>query len=190
MGAIIGGSLESPASKWPDKFSQYGLLVKYPYLLPCVTASSITLIGAVLSLFLGRDGGLREGAIRLLPEKLLRTREETAILADADPDARRGPLVRLSSLVPRRFRRQPAAPAPQMDVEEQVAGHPQHAPTSKVDGSAYGYSAARPRLPASSVSSRRLVAEALRRRRGSGRGPGGDEHHHLNFAQRLLMGWC
>ncbi|KZV97199.1 major facilitator superfamily MFS-1 [Exidia glandulosa HHB12029] len=181
VGAIIGGSLESPVAKWPETFSKYGLFVKYPYLLPCITASSITLVGAVLSLFLGRDGGLREGAIRLLPEKLLRTREETSIIADADPEARRGPLVRLSSFVPRRFRRQAAVPVPEQGEEDQAP-----VPTPKVDGAAYGYSTARPRLPTSTDSSTRLVAEALRRRRGSGRGAGGEDHH-LNFAQRLLM---
>ncbi|EJD40153.1 major facilitator superfamily MFS-1 [Auricularia subglabra TFB-10046 SS5] len=191
VGAIIGGSLESPADKWPDTFSKYSLLVKYPYLLPCAAASSITLLGAFLSLFLGRDGGLREGAIRLLPEKLLRAREEADIIAEADPEARLGALVRLNSFfsLPRRFRRQPLSPAPVPD--EEAAPQPE-LPTpnvnanSKADGAAYGYSSARPRLPTGTASSRRLVAEALRRRRGSGRGAGGDDQH-MNFAQRLLM---
>jgi hypothetical protein len=62
--------------------------VTYPYLLPCAVAAVITLlgkqyehgldfpcrpqraIGCILSLFLGHDGGSRESAIRLPPDKL------------------------------------------------------------------------------------------------------------------------
>ncbi|ELU41714.1 MFS_1 domain-containing protein [Rhizoctonia solani AG-1 IA] len=66
-GAIIGGSLESPAIKWPTFFAEgrFPLLVSYPYLLPCFTASCITGLGAFLCLFLGWDGGPRTGLIRL-----------------------------------------------------------------------------------------------------------------------------
>ncbi|KAG8872943.1 hypothetical protein FRB98_009283 [Tulasnella sp. 332] len=68
-GAVIGGALESPAKKWPNGIGTIPLLVNYPYLLPCAVASSFTFAGAILSLFLGWDGGPREGLIRLPIEK-------------------------------------------------------------------------------------------------------------------------
>ncbi len=61
--------VERPAEKWPDIFARLPLFVHYPYLLPTSIAAVITGIGAVLTLFLARDGGPREGAIRLPPEK-------------------------------------------------------------------------------------------------------------------------
>ncbi|TFK49144.1 hypothetical protein OE88DRAFT_472946 [Heliocybe sulcata] len=68
-GAIIGGSFENPAKKWPGVFKDVPLFIEYPYLLPCAVASCITFTGAILSLFLGYDGGPRSGAIQLPPEK-------------------------------------------------------------------------------------------------------------------------
>ncbi|KAG8958327.1 hypothetical protein FRC03_009221 [Tulasnella sp. 419] len=64
-GAVIGGAFEHPAVTWPNIFGDIHLFVEYPYLLPCAIAASITFVGAVLSLFLGWDGGPREGLIRL-----------------------------------------------------------------------------------------------------------------------------
>ncbi|KAI9629006.1 hypothetical protein KEM48_011218 [Puccinia striiformis f. sp. tritici PST-130] len=55
-GPIIGGLLEHPAENYPSIFGRFQLLKDYPYLLPCTVASSITFIGAILSLFLGWDG--------------------------------------------------------------------------------------------------------------------------------------
>lgn len=66
---MIGGAFESPATKWPNGIGTVPLLVNYPYLLPCGVAASFTFAGAVLSLFLGWDGGPREGLIRLPIEK-------------------------------------------------------------------------------------------------------------------------
>ncbi|KAF7426094.1 hypothetical protein PC9H_008460 [Pleurotus ostreatus] len=68
-GAIIGGAFERPVVKWPSVFQDVEIFVTYPYLLPCLLAATITFIGSVLACFLGRDGGSRQGAIRLLPEK-------------------------------------------------------------------------------------------------------------------------
>ncbi|KAL0960114.1 hypothetical protein HGRIS_011756 [Hohenbuehelia grisea] len=67
-GAIIGGSFERPAAKWPGIFEDIAIFVQYPYLLPCILAAFITFTGSVLACFLGRDGGPRTGAIRL-PDK-------------------------------------------------------------------------------------------------------------------------
>ncbi|GAW09030.1 major facilitator superfamily MFS-1 [Lentinula edodes] len=69
VGAIIGGTFERPADKWPGVFSEFPIFVEFPYLLPCVMAASVTLSGSILACFLGPDGGPRRGAIQLLPEK-------------------------------------------------------------------------------------------------------------------------
>jgi hypothetical protein len=69
IGAVIGGALESPAVKWPDGVGAYPIFIHYPYLFPCTVAASVTFTGAILSLFLGWDGGPREGLIRLPEEK-------------------------------------------------------------------------------------------------------------------------
>ncbi|KAJ3825505.1 hypothetical protein F5880DRAFT_1552169 [Lentinula raphanica] len=69
-GAIIGGTFERPADKWPDIFSKLPIFVNFPYLLPCVMAASVTLFGSFLACFLGPDGGPRQGAIQLPPEKV------------------------------------------------------------------------------------------------------------------------
>jgi hypothetical protein len=37
--------VESPAQKWPGVIEKYPLLIKYPYLLPCALAASITFTG-------------------------------------------------------------------------------------------------------------------------------------------------
>ncbi|KAG8895502.1 hypothetical protein FRB99_000564 [Tulasnella sp. 403] len=68
-GAVIGGAFESPAKRWPGGIGAVPVFINYPYLLPCGIAASITFTGAVLSLFLGWDGGPREGLIRLPLEK-------------------------------------------------------------------------------------------------------------------------
>ncbi|KAH7096911.1 major facilitator superfamily MFS-1 [Auriculariales sp. MPI-PUGE-AT-0066] len=183
VGAIIGGSLESPVDKWPDTFTRYPLLVKYPYLLPCATASSITLIGAVLSMFLARDGGVRGGAIRLrLPEKLLGVRGRSGSAEDSQ--MRPNALVRLKTLF-RKSSNGPTAVVAPVETEEAPISGP--VVPSKADGAAYGYTSSR--LPAVSeeTDSRQLVAEALRRRRGARQQEDAPPAPHLNFSQRMLM---
>ncbi|KAG9018555.1 hypothetical protein FRB90_011440 [Tulasnella sp. 427] len=69
LGAVIGGAFETPANRWPDSIGSIPLFVNYPYILPCGIAASVTFTGAILSLFLGWDGGPREGLIRLPVEK-------------------------------------------------------------------------------------------------------------------------
>ncbi|KZP05225.1 major facilitator superfamily MFS-1, partial [Athelia psychrophila] len=71
VGPIIGGSFETPASKkWLGSFGQLSFFSSYPYILPCAIAASVTLTGSILSLFLARDGGPREGIVGLHPEKI------------------------------------------------------------------------------------------------------------------------
>ncbi|KAI0030639.1 major facilitator superfamily domain-containing protein [Vararia minispora EC-137] len=70
LGSVIGGTFESPAQKWPSVFGSESVLVDHPYILPTSIAASVTLIGAILSLFLAEDGGPRQRA-PLLAEKSL-----------------------------------------------------------------------------------------------------------------------
>ncbi|KAK0556466.1 hypothetical protein OC846_001163 [Tilletia horrida] len=68
IGPILGGVLEHPVEKYPWLFGKSTLLAEYPYLLPCMITACSTGLGAILSLFISRDGGPRSGAIAL-PEK-------------------------------------------------------------------------------------------------------------------------
>lgn len=68
-GPIFGGVLEHPADKFPAIFGGVELFVQYPYLLPCLVGASFTSLGAFLTLFIGPDGGPREGQIRLPDEQ-------------------------------------------------------------------------------------------------------------------------
>ncbi|KAK0536209.1 hypothetical protein OC835_002107 [Tilletia horrida] len=68
IGPILGGLLEHPVEKYPAIFGGSTLLAEYPYLLPCLVTACSTGLGAILSLFIGRDGGPRSGTI-VLPEK-------------------------------------------------------------------------------------------------------------------------
>jgi hypothetical protein len=58
-------AVESPSSKWPTQFTKQGLFGIFPYLLPCLVASSITVTGALLCIFVGPDGGPRHGRLAL-----------------------------------------------------------------------------------------------------------------------------
>ncbi len=69
VGSVIGGLTENPVRNYPWLFGDSVLFAEYPYLLPCLIAGSVTVCGAGLSLFLGPDGGPREGSIRLPNEK-------------------------------------------------------------------------------------------------------------------------
>lgn len=53
----------------PAIFGDSALFTEYPYLLPCLISGSVTLSGALLSLFLNEDGGPRDRGIRLPTEK-------------------------------------------------------------------------------------------------------------------------
>ncbi|KAF5310717.1 hypothetical protein D9619_008153 [Psilocybe cf. subviscida] len=213
-GAIIGGSFERPAVKWPDVFGDVQLFVDYPYLLPCTLAAAVTLIGSILSLFLGHDGGPREGAIRLPPEKNVThppSPEETlsthsAVFED-DDELPRG-IVGIPARISRRVSDYFGGRL--MDTSQGVtsSGQPplpmtatpdtQHprtfSRTSKTNGSAYGYGGYRSRLASGATLNGRRgsTATSMRYRRGSnvdnhGRGSMAESTSDLNFAQRLLL---
>jgi MFS family permease len=150
-GAIVGGAFESPAQKWPNVFGKLPLFVKYPYLLPTSIAASVTLAGAILSLFLGPDGGPREGAIRLPPEKITDTTHPTIPEEEPIPSSQVGTLPRKASLyeglrkASRTFsgvfasRVPDEASSPPVPLPQSSSGNRPFPRTSRADGYAYGY---------------------------------------------------
>ncbi|PPQ77975.1 hypothetical protein CVT25_015442 [Psilocybe cyanescens] len=213
-GAIIGGSFERPAAKWPEIFGDVELFVKYPYLLPCGLAASVTLFGSFLSLFLGHDGGPREGAIRLLPEKNANhppipeedISPQTPVFEDDGP---RG-IARIHRKFSRRFsdyfanrvpdaHQSPESPLDQPPLAMSSTPNTRlertrtFSRTSKTNGSAYGYGGAyRSRLASNATldARRSSFSSSMRRRRGNnfdGVRDSVTDGADLNFAQRLLL---
>ena len=119
-------------------------------------------IGSFLSLFLGRDGGPREGAIQLPQEKLnipppIPEEEDSSSQVFEDEDEPRGLAQRLTKKISRRFSELFANRSP--DIHHTSNGPPSSHPamplasasgtrldrtrtfsTSRTNGSAYGYS--------------------------------------------------
>ncbi|KAG8216693.1 hypothetical protein J3R82DRAFT_6899 [Butyriboletus roseoflavus] len=203
-GAIVGGAFERPAEKWPQAFGPIPLFEDYPYFLPCAIAGSITLIGArILSLFLGRDGGPREGSIRLPPEKPENQHptipEEGEIteepLEDEQPTGLFGTLRRKIS---RSFSIYTGSSSPVIHPTEPstttsvplISSPPiNRQRLSRANGSAYGYSGNQRHRLANTITPRRSMASTLRSRRsnyfdGHQSSYDGSE---LNFTQRLLI---
>ncbi|KAF9225966.1 hypothetical protein BS17DRAFT_777966 [Gyrodon lividus] len=198
-GAVIGGAFERPAEKWPEVFGQVSLLKAYPYLLPCAVAGSITLIGSFLSLFLGRDGGPKEGGIRLPPEKpgnqQLSINEEEAIANETfDEEQPSGFFGNLKQRMSGYFgSRSPVPHTADISASSSVplmsSPHMNRQRTSRANGSAYGYN-----------GNHRNELENLTTARGSMANTTGwrssyyyNAHQSpydssdLTFAQRLLM---
>ena len=166
-----------------------------------------TLLGGILSLFLGRDGGPREGAIRLPDKENL---QSSPFLRDESPSPAPS-----GQSTPRQFHQKvlgyftpnksqdfldipgpelPLASSRTSDVPRRASDVTRRASDvpRRDSGSAYGYSRGyRPRL--SSTGQYSMLARALRRRRGTGTTAPGSfgqqfaEYGELNFAQRLLM---
>ncbi|KAH8829191.1 hypothetical protein DL96DRAFT_1597099 [Flagelloscypha sp. PMI_526] len=200
-GSIIGGTTESPALKWPDVFGNIDLFVRHPYLFPCSIAAGITFIGAFLSLFLGRDGGPRDGAIHLPPEKDDRhppIPEEDSVppspLEGTIPKGFGSLSKKLSQRISGYFNKGDAAsPEPSPAVPLTNSGRRTFSRTSRVNGSAYGYGSYRNRLASNLTNGTRrgsIASSGIRQRRGSnvdGLPRGSFGTGDLNFAQRLLM---
>jgi hypothetical protein len=170
--------------------------------------------GALLSLFLGPDGGPREGAIRLPPEKITDATHPTIPEEESLPSSPIATMPRKASLYDglRKASRtfsgvfasrvpEPTSPTPVPLSQSPSANRP-FPRTSRADGYAYGYSAGgrafsfRSRLGSnmSGASYRRGSQSYLRRRasnmtaitgEGGPRSFGADSE--LSFAQRLLM---
>ena len=175
----------------------------------------IPLQGSFLSLFLGPDGGPREGAIRLPPEKITDATHPTTIPEEESlPPTPVDSLPRKASLydglrkASRRFsgvfasRVPDLASSPAVSLTQSPSVSRPFPRTSRADGYAYGYGAGgrtlsfRSRLESnmSGVSYRRGSQSNLRRRasnmtgltgEGAPRSFGADSE--LSFAQRLLM---
>ena len=167
-------------------------------------ASSATLLGSFLSLFLGYDGGSREGAIRLSPDK-----ENTPLPLDVVEEEESGPppvpggiVSQLKRKVSRRFsdalsRRvfegqatnSPRGGASMLTPLMPAAPKPRAlSKTSKVNGSAYGYSGRlASRLNSSATGRRPSFASTMRLRRYTNEQRPGTPQ---SFAQRLLLGEC
>ncbi len=166
-------------------------------------------------MFLGRDGGPREGAIRLPPEKLnipppIPEEEDSSSQVFEDEDEPRGLAQRLTKKISRRFSELFASRFP--DIHHTSNGPSSSHPamplastsgtrldrtrtfsTSRTNGSAYGYSNNyRNRLASSATWNGRRASlhSSLRRRRGSAFDSvrdGVTDGSELNFAQRLLL---
>lgn len=159
-------------------------------------------------MFLGRDGGPREGAIRLLPEKIIthppipeeEDSPQTPVFEDDDEP--RG-FVGIQKKLSRRFSDYFARRVP--DAHER-SGSPAGTPsspalnarpdrtrtfsrTSKIDGSAYGYSGAyRSRLTSNVTINARRGSNLMRHRRATHTdGLRNSTSEAPNFAQRLLF---
>ncbi|KAF5390805.1 hypothetical protein D9757_004422 [Collybiopsis confluens] len=188
-GAIIGGTFETPAAKWPSVFAKVPLFVEYPYLLPCAMAATVTLFGSILACFLGPDGGPRHGAIRLPLEKIdghptiLEEEEEsippTPIFGDEENQHTTLPGSisrsfgrsigkRLSGYFASRVPDVSPMVTPQPPVPLSTGARLERTRTvsnskpSRFNGSAYGYSSSRNRLASNATIARRISA-----RRGS-----------------------
>ncbi|EJD01298.1 major facilitator superfamily MFS-1 [Fomitiporia mediterranea MF3/22] len=196
-GAIVGGSFENPAKKWPGMFADVPLFVKYPYLLPTAIAASITFIGAILSLFLAPDGGPREGAIRLPPEKVTAHEtipEEPSTPVEESAGAAKSLKQRLSNKLSGYFAKRVRDAHEVSSLTEDNNNTPvplspsfrrgsnnrfrTQSRTSRTDGSAYGYGAGYRNRLASNVSQslagrRGSLASTIARRRQSNAIAGG-----------------
>lgn len=216
VGAIIGGSFERPADKWPGVFSNVTLFVKYPYLFPCMLAALITFTGSFLSLFLSREGGPREGAIRL-PEKddhkaVSPIPEEESVPPSpifGDEEQQKPTFIgslrkKISGPLRQKFsgyfaprvssdgNSPAAAPTPPPPTEQPPV--PLAVNRSRFNGSAYGYAGSyRSRLASNTTARRPSVTSSVRRRRGSNYYSIYHDRENaastsdMNFAQRLLL---
>ena len=168
--------------------------------------------GSILSLFLGPDGGPREGAIRLPPEKITDTTHPTIPEEESMPSGPVETIPRKASLyeglrkASRRFsgvfasRVPDPVPSPPVPLPQSSSGNRPFPRTSRADGYAYGYSGAGGR--ASSFRSRLgSNLSGMSYRRGSLRHRGSNmtvlagegvprsfaTDSELSFAQRLVL---
>jgi hypothetical protein len=170
--------------------------------------------GSILSLFLGPDGGPREGAIRLPPEKITDTAHQTIPEEESLPSSPLATLPRKASLyeglrkASRTFsgvfasRVPDPVPSPPVPLPQSSSGNRPFPRTSRADGHAYGYGSTggrafsfRSRLGSnvSGTSYRRGSQGNLRHRTSNltalaGEGvPLSFADSELSFAQRLVL---
>ncbi|KAK9719506.1 hypothetical protein K7432_004751 [Basidiobolus ranarum] len=51
VGPLLGGLLSEPATQYPSVFGNNATMIKFPYLLPCLIGSCISLAGSIFGLF-------------------------------------------------------------------------------------------------------------------------------------------
>ena len=194
-------------------FGNIPIFVRYPYLLPTTIAASFTFTGALLSLFLGPDGGPREGAIRLPPEKITDGIHQTTTIPEEeslpsspmDTQPRKASLYEGLRKASRTFSGVFASRVPDptsssaVSLSESPSANRPFPRTSRADGYAYGYGGGaraisfRSRLGSnlSGAEYRRGSQTILRRRASTLAGEGVPRSFatdsELSFAQRLLM---
>ncbi|KAJ8081544.1 hypothetical protein PM082_007389 [Marasmius tenuissimus] len=209
-GAIIGGSFERPADKWPEVFAKFEIFQEYPYLLATSIAAVIMLIGAFLACFLGPDGGPREGGIRLPAEKIDVPSPIPEESVPPTPNFEPTEPQSLTRFLGRRVSRKisgyfgrpqtpqpgPESPIVQPPVPLSMSPRTERrdSRTSRFGGSAYGYGSYRNRLVSNATVASRLrrgsAASNAAYRRGSNVAVMREsmaDTSDLNFAQRLLM---
>ncbi|KAG8732478.1 hypothetical protein FRC11_013343 [Ceratobasidium sp. 423] len=198
-GAIIGGTLESPADKWPEFFAdgRYPLLVSYPYFLPCFTASCVTGLGAFLCLFLGWDGGPRSGLIRLPDDEVGKPTDEEQAPGPSHVEGPSppGPLQGVARKVSQRFSgyfaqrvRENSRNSSPVPLASPANGNGRSASVGIGTGSAYGYRSRMNSVAASVRRRRASMASTTRTRAGDGFvGSYTNQDENIGLAQRLLM---
>ncbi|ORY27177.1 major facilitator superfamily domain-containing protein [Naematelia encephala] len=55
IGSAIGGTLSHPFERWPQLFGTFDILRVHPYLLPCLVASSCTVLGLIFATLFYRE---------------------------------------------------------------------------------------------------------------------------------------
>ncbi|KAK4051245.1 hypothetical protein OIV83_003067 [Microbotryomycetes sp. JL201] len=187
-GSIIGGLTESPVKNYPGLFGSSKLFAEYPYLLPCLIAGSITLTGGVLSLWLDRDGGPRQGRIQLTEKDVDRARRTLgSIIARAANY--------LSSLLRQRRPSQPVhLQTTDGNDEESPIISPLVTPSENTPyrargaGSAYGYGSRRSSEAGMRIPSRRFRDRVMSAATSNAYAPDYDvDRGDFSFAQRLLL---
>ncbi|KAH9926841.1 hypothetical protein B0H21DRAFT_763768 [Amylocystis lapponica] len=161
-GAIVGGTFESPAVKWPSVFAGVPLfnrLVEKTDAIPEDEATPTT------PFFEDHERHSAYGSLRSKLSGYFTKRSQDANEAPSSPPQPRDEAVPLST------------------TPSQMAKARSSSQTSRANGSAYGYSGAyRSRLSSAFGGERGSMAVSMRRKRGSNA-----EDCDLNFAQRLLM---
>eukprot|EP01135_Chromosphaera_perkinsii_P011782 Nk52_evm28s2496 gene=Nk52_evmTU28s2496 len=93
IGPIVGGALAEPAVKYPFLFSEGSLFGIYPYLLPCLISSIVSLIGACFGYFF-----LEETLKRRVVEVKTESGEAKPLLSERSLSSTNPPKSMLSTL--------------------------------------------------------------------------------------------
>ena len=168
-----------------------------------LTHSAHSYAGSLLSLFLGRDGGPREGAIQLPPEKPGNQQptipeEDEIVNGPFEEEQPTGLFGNLKRKISRSFSIYTGSSSPVIHPTEisttpsvpLISSPPMNGQRlSRANGSAYGYGGGQRHRLASTIVPPRSMASTLRTRQSNylDDHPSSYEGSELNFTQRLLM---